>query len=299
MALVNPESSQAGLNLTWDGARIFTAIILILASCSSGCVAPQVNLPKADSGFIESGAAEATEFNSALKKTASEIKTFRGLVTVKARKAVGQEEFNQVLVFSRPDNLRIETFAPGVNQLLTLVVVNGDRIQALDRKNHTGLQGEVNTYNVEKLIEIPLLPEEFMLWILGRYLPQEEATLFASSVSRKLSSNSYSAHYDLRDGRSFRILAHWDGQTAPRVEGLELYTIDEKAPILVSRFNYAAAETSTGSAYPIRVEVELKKRSLYVELTLKEPRINPALGDKSKRLFQVTFPKNYEIRALP
>ena len=299
MALVNQESSQTGLNLTWDGARIFTAIILIFASCLFGCVAPQVNLPGVDSGFIESGATEAADFNSALKKSATEIKTFRGLVTVKARKAVGREEFNQVLVFSRPDKLRIETFAPGVNQLLTLVVVNGDKIQALDRKNLTGLQGEVNTYNVEKLIEIPLLPEEFMLWILGRYLPQEEATLFASSVSRKLSSNSYSAHYDLRDGRSFRILVHWDGQTAPRVEGLELYTIDEKAPVLVSRFSYAEAETSTGSDYPARVEVELKKRSLYVELTLKEPRINPALGDNSGRLFQVTFPQNYEIRALP
>ena len=301
---MNPESSPlganpAGSNLNCGGTWFSNAIKLIFVVHLFGCSVHQVNLPGADSGFVESDASQAAEFNAALKSSANEIRTFRGLVSIKARKAVGREEFNQVLVFSRPDKLRIETFAPGVNQLLTLVVVNGDKIQALDRKNLTGLQGEVNTYNVEKLIEIPLLPEEFMLWILGRFLPQDEATLFSSSISRKPTSNTYSARYDLRDGRSFRILVDWDGKAAPRVIGFELYTIDEKAPVLVSRFNYSEPEMTGSFAYPARVEVELKKRSLYVELSLQNPRINPILEDKTGRLFRVSFPQNYEIQALP
>ena len=139
----------------------------MLAASLGGCALLRPRAPSI-AGFNSLEYAESAQFLSAVESANREVRTGRVSMDSTFSKGVLHQTLKQTLAFDRPDKLRVEFFATALNSLLSLIVVHGGQVEALDAKESKLYRGATGPKNIERVVSVPFAPEELMLWISGK-----------------------------------------------------------------------------------------------------------------------------------
>ena len=243
-------------------------VIALLAACT-----PHAGLEPPED-FVES-----TTENERVKTwlgSEREIRTVRNLMEVEVRHGDERQLVKQSLVFSRPDKMRLEMFGPGLNQLLSLIIVKDGKIEAYDTVQRKLFRGSITRENMAKLTGIPLLPEELVLWLCGKVSRE------ASIKSVRESGDKSSVFVTLNHGGvEIRGLLGSTPSTS-----LAFYREDK--PIVIGRFEDAGVCPNGMKFWLPEHDIEGAIRSSNIELG------RPA----DDRLFVLHLPGDIEIEEL-
>lgn len=146
------------------------AVIPILAILLVGCSTRKFDLPlPSDSRKLPESEAQQIASSILSNKAPVSVRTlFTGELSAYGRK----ESSTQALNFERPDRLRFEVFAPGVNQLLFMAVASGREIIAIDLKEKFFVRSFSSREVFEAILDLPLTAYEMMHWISARAFPE-------------------------------------------------------------------------------------------------------------------------------
>ena len=152
--------------------RCGTLILLpfLFVSLFSGC--SLFGGPKLPSlkDFRPVSAEDSEKVLVSVRNVAERVHSARGRFEANLSKGLVRQSLDQVLVFRRPGDLRIELFASSLNQLALMVVTRGGLLEALDPKENVLYRGASTPENIARIIGVPLLPEELMVWFAGAVL---------------------------------------------------------------------------------------------------------------------------------
>jgi len=251
--------------------------LLLLSSCRPG---HHLELPVPHESTELDGAARESILNQL--RTNITPRSFRALLETLIEGQDQREQFRQAVTFEQPEQLRVEAFGSGLNQMIFLAVVSDGRLRAIIPQDKQLLYGRANRKAVQYLLSIPLSADELMAWLTGGILPA-----FASLSNAKVYSvglDSYLVSVKDREGRMLRI----SGKVAalPRFEKFSL-TIGGDG-VLLGAYSYGAFPTSS---VPEGITFTLPEASGRIVVT--RPQINPDLSATRGQLFRIPEPNGY------
>lgn len=200
------------------------------------------------------------------------------------KKGVVSEEARQLVSFRRPDELRVELFATGLNQLFALVIANQEGLFSYDAREQRYLSGKVTLKNTFALLSVPFLPDELMLWLCGRAFRPEGIT--RSKILRSPTGDELVFILSLWDGREveFRL----EKKTA-RLRSYSISLVSSGEQLLTSTFQYSTPEQKLPSVITFTAPYS----GVSGTITHLSARLNPKF--RSNRLFQLDIPPGVEV----
>ena len=268
------------------GCAVALSLLIALSGCSTLSTPSALNISRGE----EATAAETNELLLQVESRQSEVHTGRFLFDTILTQGVSQQKLRQTFVFVRPKVLRTEFFLPGLNQTSLLVTIRDDEIHALDLSERKYLFGESSPENVERLLSIPALPEELMLWVTGR-VPFAELRPDNTRVTQ-LRSGNLGLRVELGDGRSGEFEVTRDGL----VLNADIRGEGSDKRLFVSQFEYTpstSGEANTAPRLPSKIQFWISARSVEGEFTPVSSDLNPPLTSDS-RLFHTPIPPSFK-----
>lgn len=242
---------------------LFRLLVVFGLSLSlSGC--PLRRASKLGEGFLPIDSSAQVE---AFLEKARAVTTFRSLVSLEITSTLRKDRVKQIVLFRRPDDLRVEVFAPGLNQLLSIAVVRDGLLQAYDVEEKTLYTGPASPENIAAVIQVPFRPEEFMLWLCGRFSlmpPSRRVGLWRRG-------GEFALEVDYPDGRWVRLYLDPEGSDLA-LRKLELFV--GQSAVLESSFTYG--ETAL---LPKAIAFTLPIEDVSGKMTFSRPELNPLLAD--------------------
>lgn len=207
-------------------------------------------------------------------RSEEDIRAIRGLTELELAHGSHRQQFKQIIIFSRPDRLRVEMFATALKQLVTLVVVRGEQLEGYDVSEKKLYRGRLSRENMRKLIAIPLLPEELVLWICGK-VPRE-----TELKEVRMSPDGSRTYASLTLGElEFRLLR----------ENNKLQTLSiEEGSSTVLKSDYE----SQGGSCPTEVRFQIPEHDVQGVIRLINIELN---GTPREELFTVKAPSNAKV----
>lgn len=271
---------------------IVTFGLLLFSGCYSSRVSvlePSKNikpLPKLDDQ-------SSKKLEGVIESAILDLKSFRALATVVAEKTLGKQELTQTIVFERPENLRMDMFAPGFNQLMGLLLVRNGTVQVIDLQERTLHVGSADPDNISQVLGVPLNAEAFMILLCGQIVP---STMIG--VSKKIyyqkGPNRYLMKLTLDYG--VEVLADLT-VTAPPVRRAIFHAAeikDSKTGLLISSSKFANAEKMMIGQSPLfvptHIELDQVENNIHISIDYKSRVLNPDTSDP--RVFSVQIPRN-------
>lgn len=253
----------------------FVAFIILSCLSTLSCSARKFDLPlPKDIQRVEQ--ASANHIASLLLHNQAPA-TVRSLFTGEIA-AYGRKELStQALSFEKPDKLRFEVFAPGVNQLLFMAVAQGSEIVAIDLKERFFIRSYSSREVFQAVLDLPLTAYEMMHWVSGRVLPgfNRCQDVFETADHQTLIIECRTEKRMLRLKTTRALLPYF----------AEMSLTGEDFPGLRTEYEWEDNRT------PRRINFYLKDIS--GELTFKRFEIGASLPGS---LFQVTPPTGFEQR---
>ncbi len=263
---------------------VLVLIYLFTLPMSSGCGLFAPKLPSLKK-YRAVSAEEAATFRAAVRASSEKIQGARGQYQALAVKGVSRQEGKQVVVFQRPDKLRLELFASSLNQLVLMVVSRDGNLEALDPHEGVRYEGESTPQNIARIIGVPLLPDELMLWFAGVLALPADAEL---DVVREPDKGYYGMKGNLAYGRS--VVARFESApSGPRLLSLELRRTGDGELFFFSEFGYGDGEL------PEKIKFYLPEQELRGQLRAEKLKLNPE--NLPERLFEI--PPRENVRTLP
>lgn len=258
------------------------AFVLAIFLVGFGACRPSPIEPPEPAGIPEADPDTVREVEAALSGKAGEVQTFRSLAHVTASRGIGSEELTQVIVFSRPDRLRVEFFEPNLTQLLALIVVADGEVQSVDKQDGVVYRGSATPEVMRRLLSIPFAPDAAMLWFVGRFTPPAQENIARRRLFR-LGDGQQLLIYVLRDGRELRVRLRGEDHL---VMGVELLS-SSREKLLRSDFTYGPG--SAAPVLPVSIELELPAQNTVASIVYDNPAVNPPPERITDRLFR--FPQ--------
>lgn len=248
--------------------RICIPLLLVFAGCFSSSIS--VPLIPAEQELVGE---EKRKIVTQLNASVAEVRSFRSLAQLNARKSFGDEQLKQVVVFVRPDKLRVEFFEPTLAQLLVLIVVHDGVIRGIEKSEKRAFVGSARRENIAKLLSVPLETEAAMLWFVGRYaLPSADSV--KSVALYRLSPDTILLVVQDVDGRDSYVQYRLFRPTATMVvERLVLVRQSDEQVLLEAKYHYVA--NAALPLVPSQIEVALPQQDTTAVLTYESPVVNP------------------------
>jgi outer membrane lipoprotein-sorting protein len=285
------------------GMQIKILFLLFICFLYSSCVT-RPKLPSIEN-YQELNSDAKVAFIEELNLIQTDIQTFRALARTTLREGVSRTTLRQVIVFSRPEKLRLEFFATSFNRLVSLVVANDAEIQAIDFDEGIGYQGKASAKNIERLLTMPFSLEQSMLWFTGKFLPPAQRELLSSSLLISDDGGEYFLRLVYRDNRYFglRYSASSDPEQdkiSLRLLSLELRDYSKDQLLLFTEYFYDnyTKETDNDFYIPTRIKLFFPSRNIQVEQRYEKVFVNEDITGIPDTLFTILFPENVEVRTL-
>ena len=268
---------------------LFAAILSTVAIW--GCV-KQPQLIDTDN-YREASSEESKSYLLQAQQQAAAIHSLRALITARIKHLLSEETLTQVLVFERPDKLRLELFATNLNRLVVLISCHQGQLQAADPINHRLYQGAADYQNINKLLSLPFSGEELMLWAAGRPPLLSSESLPPVSVKVEKSETRVYLSYAAGGGREFQMLfALQSGRQLGRL--LALDAADAENNRFSTTFHWDAGLDSDNIELPRELKFSLDALGLRGVFHLTEARVNPDLTNVPEALFSPVLGVSWE-----
>ena len=262
-------------------------LLLFSAALFTGC--SRIAVPSLQ-GFRQAPAGDAAPLLAQVRAAADSVKTGRGEYELRLAKGLGKQTLHQVVAFQRPDKLRLELFASALHQLILFAVSREGTLECLDPKSGVLYRGASTPENLSRVIGVPLVAEEAMLWFAGALaLPEDSKFERALEVLRKGQTNAFVVRGEISADRC--ATAHFDGlPSGPRMKSLELRRCGSGKLFFFSVFEYGAEQE------PLRIAFQFPEQGLSGTLTRERFILNPPLP--AEKLFVIHQPAQTKVEDL-
>lgn len=267
-------------------SRRSLSLLVLLVLLSACYQAPPV--PAALGNFRAAQPWERVKIEELLHARQAQISSLRGLARLTVKKGVRQETLNQAIVFQLPDKLRLEFFATNLNRLAAMIISREGILHAVDAGGKKVYVGAASAATLGRLIGIPFVPADLMLWLCGRPPAGLQEQRFAVDARQRR------VMMDARDGAGTDIAAVFtvplDGKSMQLVL---LQAKKQGETVFSSAFEYADGSSSI----PRRILFDLTRESLHGVLDYEErvetnPELSPELQQK---IFQARIPAGARV----
>ena len=222
-----------------------------------------------------------------VNENSGSIKTFQAMGSLSVRRSVIKQKLSEVIVFERPDKLRVELFASEFNRLTAFLIVAGETLEARDLTAQKTYAGQATRQNMSRLLKLPFTPEEMMLWTTGRYVVQAEELAAYRALSDERGSHKV-LELNYVDGRQVLIAtSQADGRPACAqicIDSLEVRSQAEKKTAFFSSYTWQAGKNNS---IPHSISFEFPELSLKGELKFRDITLNEDLGERKEKLFAI------------
>ncbi len=269
----------------------FFIFIFLLSSCSSSL---KPLFPKV-TDLNEVSKEEARSVLSSLSSSSCDVKSLRMFSDVTLKKKGFKEKFNMLVVFSRPSDFRLDFLAPGINQPILLLSVFNSVLKAFDANKKVLYLADVSRESFFKLAKIPLDVDDFMNWVIGRPLKFNGDKDFSLYIANKETNPFYLYKYKNEDiviTLGIEKYVDKSGSFYYLIKNLELGDINGDVFFSTSYFyNMSNLDYKLPSSFVFQLEKEkIKGKVIFLE-----SKVNNKV---SKKVFQIRFPKNVNIKKL-
>ena len=201
-----------------------------------------------------------------------------------------KEKFSQVVVFKRPNLLRVELFASKLNRLVAMIILQGGSVAAYDLRQNVIYRGAPSRENFSRILYLPFEAEEFMLWLSGKLLVNRSASKvygfddgrYVFEVEKDKSSTMY---VDVRED----LQRACGGKYC--INSIELRSKGFFSKTLFySEYRYAATRI-----LPVDISFRIPKISVEGEIEFSTTEYNPNFGKSAKRLFKFRQPRGARL----
>lgn len=275
--------------------KLFVPILLVLCICSA-CFSSNVPTlePHSTAKPLPALDAEsARKLEGVIEAATSNLKSFRGLASVIAEKTLGKQNLTQTFVFERPENLRMDMFAPGFNHLMGLLLVRDGTVQVLDLQERTLHVGSADPDNISKVFGAPLNPEAFMVMLCGQIVPSTMIGVTKKTFYAK-GKDVYLMKLSLDYG--VEVLAELFVSPPPirRAVFRAAEIKDTKTGKLISRSKFSKHEKTSIGDNPIflpkLIELDQLDNGIHIAIDYQSYSLNP--DTSNPRIFSVQIPHN-------
>ncbi len=142
--------------------RILPLLTLLIASlvASVGC---QKKIPPPDNALEE-----PEQLRAAVDERLSQMETARFREVVLEYFGRGERvKVRQLILVKRPDMLRVQTRLPGTDEIMSLLVTDGETFAMHDREKNEYYTGEPTPQNINRLLPVDLSAEDVVRVMLG------------------------------------------------------------------------------------------------------------------------------------
>ena len=237
--------------------------------------------------------AQAAAAAQRLLSGAREVRSLRLRLKGIAREGLKKSDFEQVLVFSRPDKLRLEVFATSLHRLQNIFVASSGAIKAIDFDQARAYSGDADEENVSRLLSLPFSLEQAMLWFAGRFVPPQRAELRTRSLYLSADRKQSVLELAYSDDRVYRL--RFEERARGWLSALELRTLLSDELLFYSEYRYP---DSTSGAVAVPTAMTLKTPDVALEFTVESAEVNlPLTADKAS-VFELDLPANMPVSQL-
>ncbi|MFN8392595.1 MAG: hypothetical protein U0136_20040 [Bdellovibrionota bacterium] len=266
--------------------RVFFCVLLLTLSGCSLFAKPAPSLK----GYTPVSDSMKADVVAKLAQESARITSARGSLRSTFSKSLHRETVRQIVVFQRPDKMRVELFATSLNQLTLLAVSHDGLIEAYDPGAGVLFRGRDVPANIERVVSVPFSPEELMLWFSGR-VPFIEEEIEKVDVLEHKGGGRQAVRLLLKDGR--RIEAEFTAGGAPHLVTLVLLGRKGSDPVFVSKTTYAP-----GGDVPQHASIQVSGENIDGELEYESFTLNPDLSSSRVPLFQIHVNSSMRIEDL-
>lgn len=236
---------------------------------------------------------EAARILASQHQGAGQLQTLKVSADVTVSKGLGKRSFLQSFVYAAPDQARIESFVPAVNQLISLVIVNSQLIFVRDNRESSSYIAEPTPENIAKLIHLPLYPLDLAQFLTGVGVPhhvfEEVEVSRAKSSGGEILRTIFSREPNQRIEQYFRRCGGGAGIESEgfRLVGLRIFERGQSAEQVWASLKYDGENRSGGfdsCKTPRAISLELRTEGLTAEIVVRNIRQNESL---KPGLFQV------------
>ncbi|NDC38654.1 MAG: DUF4292 domain-containing protein [Proteobacteria bacterium] len=256
--------------------RVKLLTVLILAFVCMGCArVPRPTLA------TERISAEAKELILAgLREQDASVQSFRGLARGVLDDGGQRSIVRYVLLFKRPDNLRIEALPSTGAYTLSVLAANASGVVMLDPVQRRGYQSSDLGHALKSALRIPLPLRDLMPYLLGVF-PE-------SALARQLDMRRSNAGIQIVAGdfEGYWLL----DETGTRLKQVELRRVPHGRPVL--RIEYSSYIQTQGWRYPQQLRIEVPGESLVATISFRSAELNPKLLDDS---FTLSIPAEFSM----
>lgn len=228
-----------------------------------------------------------------LNRQSAEILSYRASFEGTLNHDLGSQRYRQVMVFERPDRMRVEFFATELNRLMILVNADKGFLKASDMEKRAAYFGRATAANVEQLLSVPLLPQDLMLWFLGQ-IEIRPGTGRVFELFHGTSSGKFLIRERRFDGTE--VLHHIrESKTKDSVlryllESTEIRDSSGKL-LFAATLDYA----SDSDLYPTEVSFSQYERGAKGRFVHQDLKLNPNLDKVREKIFQLEAPNGFTI----
>lgn len=265
--------------------RIANAVLVTFALILSSCVRP----PPLPSLIGQPYSADLLDdLEKRLIQEDSEVRALRVSARAEIEAALHREILRYAIVFSRPDDLRVEVFPTSANYTLSLLVANDGKVTFIDSVNRQAVVTQSGEELIRSYFFIPAGEEDLMSLIAGR-------------MPRRFIERAF------EPGRG-RVVENPDKGTIEIVRGdfedywlLDAKTLDIREVQLRNAFDsevelhlkFGEYQVTDGVRLPTSIELRLPSENATITFTYNKVTLNPELPNA---LFSVRVPAGYQIR---
>ncbi len=250
--------------------------------------------------------AESQHILEEIRKQANEIDSLRARMDTTIQKGPLSEKATAVVVFERPDLLRLEFFATALNRLAALLISRGQSLQGVDVLNREVYRGTASDENFMRLLSLPFAPEEFMLWLTGRFFPPRNPNMAVEARSSK-DGQTVMLSFNNRSNTKVLLLASLAGcspesvkkdlpGSCGRLQAIEIRDAGDE-PLFFATFAHQK-NVSNKIILPSTISFWLAEKQVSGEIRFLNASPNVSLEGEKERLFAERTPAGAIIHDL-
>ena len=242
-------------------------MLLLLCSCARTGLR---DIPEA-SRFKAVSSEVAERFMRDLNQQAEALQTLKGSADVTLSKGLVHKKFLQTFAFQAPGTIRIESFVPGINRLVSLIVIDEEKIYIRDDQQKRSYTAEPSAANIAALIHLPLAPRDLALFLAGMGLvdPRE-----GSVPKVQQAGNLIRVEFERGDEKIEQYFKVCDsGDIKMQLRALRVFRISDSSELFVGDL----VSTSLYCTNPEKISVEMPARGISGKILLRKLQINSEL----------------------
>lgn len=256
--------------------RAFLGCMLMILVCFTGCarVPRPLLAPQQITGVEKEGLLKAIGAQDAA------LQSFKGLARGVLDEAGERAIVRYVILFKRPESLRIEALPSTGAYTLSILAANPDGVVMVDPVNRRGYRSTDPAHALKTALRIPIPPRDLASYLLG-LVPQgalhEALDVRSSPDGIQIVAGDFESYW-LLDPKSLRL------------KRVELRRAPHARPSLSIEYGEYAPQGAW--RYPLELRLEVPGESLIGSISFRSAEFNPTISDVP---FNLAIPADYAV----